>query len=439
MGRLSEWWSRRHVGQLLAATALALGATGAPSPAGAGVPKCFGKRATIVGNAGHNRIVGTNGPDVITGGPRNDLIIGKGGSDLICGGTGRDQLFGEGGNDKLDGGDNDDFFGGAGGNDLIVGGKGGRDFAQYLGGPNAVNVDLGRGRARGWGKDRLRGIEYVGGTNLKDHLTGKKGRNALFGQGGDDRLGGGRGRDFLFGGRGDDSMAGGPGLDVVDYTLSAAGVNVDLENDSATGEGSDTILGIEDAWGSVHNDTLVGDSSTNQLYAWDGKDVVDGGSGDDLLVPGIGNDGLDGGGGDDFVDYYYGKLSQFVANTGVSVNLSQGQATGHGTHTLTRIENISGTDVNDELTGNSAANGIFGLNGNDDLFGLAGNDWLDGGAGNDLLVGGSGNDACTTGEQFPDQGSADACETTSPPARRFSSVREGRIALSGWLRMPAAR
>jgi Ca2+-binding RTX toxin-like protein len=157
------------------------------------------------------------------------------------------------------------------------------------------------------------------------------------------------------------------------------------------------------------------------------------------LVPGIGNGELNGGDGDDFVDYYYGKLSQFVANTGVSVNLSQGRASGHGSHTLTRIENISGTDVSDELTGNSAANGIFGLNGNDDLFGLAGNDWLDGGAGNDLLVGGSGNDACTTGEQFPDQGSSDACETSSPPGRRFSSLREGHIARLGWLTIQAAR
>lgn len=437
MGYLSDLRTRRHVAQLLAAATCALAATG-PSPAEAGVPKCFGKRATIVGNDRHNRIVGTNGPDVITGGRRNDLIVGKGGNDLICGESGRDQLFGGGGNDQLHGGVHDDFFGGAGGDDRIVGGKGGRDFAQYLGGPRAVDVDLGRGIGRGWGRDRLRSVEFVGGTKHKDRLTGKKGRNALFGQRGDDRLGGAKGRDFLFGGRGDDRLVGGSGPDVVDYTLSSGGVNVNLENDSATGEGRDALLGIEDAWGSVHKDTLVGDASSNQLYAWDGNDDVEGAAGDDLVVPGTGNDDLDGGGGDDFVDYFYGKLSRFVSNTGVSVNLSQGRAIGHGTHSLTRIENISGTDVNDLLRGNSAANGIFGLNGNDALFGLAGNDWLDGGAGNDSLNGGSGNDRCTTGEQFPNA----SCEKDPGLIdRRFVDPNRqgGRLLLYGWPRIPATR
>ena len=429
----------RQVAQLLGAALLAFAATSAPSPVEAGVPKCFSKRATIVGNAGPNRIVGTRGRDVITGGNRNDVIVGRGGNDLICGGSGRDQLFGEGGNDKLHGGPSDDFFGGASGNDLIVGDQGRRDFAQYLGGPKAVTVDLGRGRARGWGKDRLRGIEYVGGTKFKDRLTGNKGRNALFGQRSADRLAGGGGRDFLFGGPGRDRMAGGPGFDVVDYSLSARGVDVNLASDSGTGEGSDTLLGIEDAWGSAHADTLQGDSSSNQLYAWDGKDVVNGGSGDDLLVPGTGNDELDGGSGGDFVDYFYGKLSRFVANTGVSVDLSRGRATGHGKHTLIRIENISGTGVNDELTGNRGANGIFGLNGNDDLFGLARNDWLDGGAGNDSLVGGSGNDACTTGEQFPSNGSPNACESTSPPGRVFQGAGGSRSIVNGWSSTPASR
>ena len=104
---------------------------------------------------------------------------------------------------------------------------------------------------------------------------------------------------------------------------------------------------------------------------------------------------------------------------------------------LIRIENISGTGVHDELTGNSAANGIFGLNGNDDLFGLAGSDWLDGGAGNDSLVGGSGNDACTTGEQFPDNDSPNACESTSPPGRAVPSAWS-RAIVDEWSSIPAS-
>ncbi len=76
---------------------------------------------------------------------------------------------------------------------------------------------------------------------------------------------------------------------------------------------------------------------------------------------------------------------------GVTVNLSTGSATDgwggpwnlQGTDTLLNIENVEGSDFNDNITGDAAANRLAGL---------GGNDMLNGGAGNDTMIGGGGND-----------------------------------------------
>ena len=77
--------------------------------------RCFGKRATICGTKGRDRLTGTAGRDVIVGLQGNDTIKGLDGNDLICGGSGRDILVGGRGRDRLDGG---------GGNDTLDGGRG---------------------------------------------------------------------------------------------------------------------------------------------------------------------------------------------------------------------------------------------------------------------------------------------------------------------------
>ncbi len=56
------------------------------------------------------------------------------------------------------------------------------------------------------------------------------------------------------------------------------------------------------------------------------------------------------------------------------------------------IEDLIGTQLDDTLTGNSAANNIFGLAGNDTIYGKDGNDYIDGGEGNDTLRGENHND-----------------------------------------------
>ena len=65
---------------------------------------CFGKRATLCGTDGRDKLTGTRRRDVIVARRGNDTIKGLGGNDLICGGEGKDKLSGGPGRDRLDGG-----------------------------------------------------------------------------------------------------------------------------------------------------------------------------------------------------------------------------------------------------------------------------------------------------------------------------------------------
>lgn len=91
----------------------------------AAVRRCRGKRVSIVGTRGRDRLRGTGERDVIVALGGNDRIRGLGGRDLICAGDGRDFVRAGAGNDKVYGGrGNDRLFGGPG-RDLLRGGPGG--------------------------------------------------------------------------------------------------------------------------------------------------------------------------------------------------------------------------------------------------------------------------------------------------------------------------
>lgn len=134
-------------------------AGGGPAGGGAGggggggksrVPRCAGKRATVIGTNGKNRLKGTKRADVIVALGGNDSIDGRGGNDLICagggddkvaGGDGKDRLYGQSGKDSLKGGPGNDSLDGGAGNDRLSGqsgkdtlrGRTGRD--RLSGGP----------------------------------------------------------------------------------------------------------------------------------------------------------------------------------------------------------------------------------------------------------------------------------------------------------------
>ncbi|MGH8566466.1 MAG: hypothetical protein ACREXX_11170 [Gammaproteobacteria bacterium] len=83
--------------------------------------RCFGKRATICGTKGRDRLTGTARRDVIVGLQGNDIIKGLDGNDLICGGSGKDMLVGGRGRDRFDGGRGEDTCIGGGAADTARG------------------------------------------------------------------------------------------------------------------------------------------------------------------------------------------------------------------------------------------------------------------------------------------------------------------------------
>ncbi len=83
---------------------------------------------------------------------------------------------------------------------------------------------------------------------------------------------------------------------------------------------------------------------------------------------------------------------------GTTISLAAGAFTFHGPRSATAIafkvliENAIGTQGNDVLRGNSAANSLLGEAGNDQIIGANGADDLQGGLGSDVLNGGVGAD-----------------------------------------------
>ena len=288
------------------------------------------------------------------------------------------------------------------------------------------------------------GDDLLLGNGGDDFLDGGSGDDQVHGGAGDDVVAGDAGDDLLSGGAGDDLIVGGEGTDTVTYAGSASGVQVDLEAETATGEGDDTVIGVENVVGSSHDDTLAGDAGANvidggsgddsisgggggdTLSGGAGDDLVDGGSGDDVLgggsgddtiLGGSGDDTIDGGTGDDTIDGGAGDdlilggagddtieggtgfdtLDYSNATTGMNVDLAAGTATGMGEDSISGIERVQGSAHSDTITGDDNANVLLGGAGSDVLSGGLGDDTLEGGEGDDTLVGGGGADTLVGG------------------------------------------
>ena len=379
-----------------------------------------------------------------------------------------DNLVGTAGNDVIDGRE---------GNDTIDGGAG-SDWVTYQDSPGAVEVFLSAGgggfASGGFGDDNLISIENVVGSNFDDTISasssnplatdnifnglggndallggrgndtlyGGDGQDMLYGQQGNDLIYGEAGNDFMRGGTGDDTLDGGSGFDRVSFFPTSSdtipgGVTVSLLLQGVaqdTGQGMDTLIGIESLSGTPFNDSLTGDANINWLVSADfdgagGDDQLYGLGGNDLLEVAAGNHILDGGADNDTLSF---NALGFALPNGVNVSLAlQGaaQVTGIGSMTISNVENLSGTSLGDTLTGDGNANGLYGAGGNDNLSGgagddrlygdaivsaynpvdgnplgpvlytdvvpfeqLPGNDLLEGGLGDDFIDGGAGND-----------------------------------------------
>ena len=153
------------------------------------------------------------------------------------------------------------------------------------------------------------------------------GNDQIVGNAGADQIHAGGGQDIIKGGGGADLIDGGAGRDGADYEDSDVGVQVSLvtgKGHGGTAEG-DTLISIEDLYGSKHDDQLIGDSNDNLLSGNDGNDTLKGGGGTDVLKGGAGNDVMEIDGVEDHADGGDG-IDTLVAKSaiGLSIDLSSG-------------------------------------------------------------------------------------------------------------------
>lgn len=172
------------------------------------------------------------------------------------------------------------------------------------------------------------------------------------------------------------------------YVTVDAGAVLDSSDNGFGGiTGSETL---NFATRSQYN-TITGTSGRNRINGTSDDDLISGlgnndrlsgGDGDDVLIGGDGNDRLDGGRGRDTASYA-GESGDVT----VDLNNRRAQNTGAaGRDTLRNIENITGGDGDDTLTGDGNANRLDGGQGDDTLRGGRGDDVLDGGAGSDTAI-----------------------------------------------------
>jgi hypothetical protein len=147
------------------------------------------------------------------------------------------------------------------------------------------------------------------------------------------------------------------------------------------------------------------------LYAFDGTDRFDGGTG-------------------------YDKVGYFGRTASVSVSLdaqpNDGQA-GEGDNIGTDVEEVDGGDAADVLVGSAGPNWlagrggddrISGAGGNDVLYGDSGNDQIDGADGNDMLDGGCHDDTIIGGPGVDSLNSDGTC--ADPALRGINDVLHAR-------------
>ena len=240
-----------------------------------------------------------------------------------------ENIFGSNFDDSFIGDNNSNFFTGGAGNDTLNGGNG-NDSASYSTSPVGVTINLTLGTVPdGFGTtDTLISIENITGSNFDDILIGNNSSNSFTGGAGNDTLNGGNGNEN----------------DSASYSNSPTGATVDLTlGTAADGFGTtDTLISIENVFGSNFDDIFIGNNKSNSFTG------------------GAGNDTLNGGNGSDTASYSN-------STAGVTVDLTLGTAAdGFGTtDTLISIENVVGSNFADRITGDANNNRLTGGTGQD--------------------------------------------------------------------------
>ncbi len=362
----------------LASTTLGANLEGLALLAGAVAGIGNGLDNDLAGNSGNNLLDGGGGADVINGlggidtltyaafaGPVTvNLAAGTGfdgvstdtliGIENVVGTALADTLLGDALGNVLDGGAGNDTITGGGDWDVLIGGSGadllqgddGYDYASYETAAAGVVASLASpavntGDAQG---DSYAGIESRTGSSFADLLIGDAADNHLRGL---------ADNDTLQGSAGTDALAGDAGIDTASYAGLANAAIIDL-NAGAVWKGSegDSLILIENAFGTSFDDTLFGTTGDN---------VLDGGAG--------GSDQINGYTGSDTVSY-----ASLATSVIIDLNAGATSAAGEG-DSLTSIENAIGSAFNDTIFGTTGDNVLDGGSGGaDQINGYTGSD-----------------------------------------------------------------
>jgi Ca2+-binding RTX toxin-like protein len=285
------------------------------------------------------RTDGTDGNDVLVGGPGDDVIIARAGDDSLDGAGGADLLFGDAGADLLHGGEGADVLAGGDGDDTLHGDAG------------------------------------------PDRLWGQSGNDLLYGGSGDDELSGGTGDDILVGGMGRDLLlAGGTGTKTYRFDL---------------GDGEDVLASTS---GARHVEFGAGVLRSDIRMSFSPADA----SGPSIQVRYSATDSMTIllGAGSGALDYRFAD-GTVVSQSALAATATQPQRAPYvivgtpGDDSLSASSQPStliGEAGNDVLDGGSSGDVLRGGSGDDLLRGRGGDDVLDGGPGNDELLGGADSD-----------------------------------------------
>ncbi|CAN0208510.1 unnamed protein product, partial [Chrysoparadoxa australica] len=160
-------------------------------------------------------------------------------------------------------------------------------------------------------------------------------------------------------GRDDVSIIGGSGNDLFDFGHISGPITVNLDGNAGTitGDGTDSVSGIDHIIGS------------------DGNATFGGGTGNDTLD---GHDGLA-----DTLTFSDAALGG--ATSAVTIDIENSLATGFGTHTITGFEHIIGSAQGDTITGGTGADALT-------LDGGAGDDTINANTSDESIIGNAGTD-----------------------------------------------
>jgi Ca2+-binding RTX toxin-like protein len=409
-------------------------------------------------------VVGGNGNDVITanaegnglyGGSGNDMLNGAAGNDFLDGGAGLDIVHGGAGDDKIaiqygfdiaageiyDGGADIDtlwiaFIDDTRTADLTsvtltgieridAGVFNGHTFTVTVSTAQLAGVTflqagttvLANGGAISFDgvtlntafklADAGNAIDLSGAISNGNTVYGQNGADTITGSSSADTLLGGSGNDVINGGGGDDSITGGAGVDQLSGGTGDDQFHIAYSGDFAAGEqydggsGTDTVhFDQSDAQVDISGATLTSIEvidtyssgvalSTAQLQNLTGAyglfQLTNGGA---VSMSGINL-------GEDQNDVF--RLSAAGNNFDLTgaIGTAGWVMGGIGNDAITGTDlndNLSGGDGADILHGGLGADSLSGGNGNDTIDGGEGDDQIQGGAGADILTGGNGND-----------------------------------------------